>query len=134
MLRFAVVITLLCPAFAQKKPITLESLNETPRGGQAAAANWAPDGKTFVSRQGRKIILYDCATKASRDLISTEAMDSAAVSAPEDASAEWQNRRERSASLQWSPSGKELLYASGADIFLIHIATGKWDQLTQTPA
>jgi dipeptidyl-peptidase-4 len=35
--------------------------------------------------------------------------------------------------LQFSDSGKELLFPSGGDLFLIHVDTGKWDQLTKTP-
>ena len=46
---------------------------------------------------------------------------------------EWQNRRERAGGLQFSDSGNELLYPAGGDLFLIHVDTGKWGQLTKTP-
>jgi len=39
----------------------------------------------------------------------------------------------RSGGLQFSSDGKELLYAGGGDLFLVHVDTGKWDQLTKTP-
>jgi dipeptidyl-peptidase-4 len=61
-------------------------------------------------------------------------MDSAAVAVPrEDGPEDWTNRRARSGGLQFSDSGKELLYPAGGDLFLIHVDTGKWDQLTKTP-
>ena len=71
-------------AFAQKKPITLETLNQGGgRGGRGGGpVNWAPDGKTFVFRQGQSLRIYDPATKGSKELISTEALDAAAVKPP----------------------------------------------------
>src|SRR6185503_12968750 len=63
------------------KPITLETMEEagrlTPQGPGNPAA-WAPDGKQFLYRQGRKLIFYDPATGSSKDLIDTAAMDAAA--------------------------------------------------------
>jgi dipeptidyl-peptidase-4 len=61
-------------------------------------------------------------------------MDDAAVAVPhEDGPFDWQNRRERSGGLEFSASGKELLYPSGGDLFLIHVDTAQWQQLTKTP-
>ena len=70
--------------FAQKKPVTLETLNQGGRGGRGGggAANWAPDGKTFVFRQRQSLMIYNPATKTSRELVSTEAIDAAAVKPP----------------------------------------------------
>ena len=141
MLRFTVLLLALSPALllAQKKPITLETLYQSGgRGGRGAEAGgpaaWAPDGKTFLLRQGGKLVVYDPATKSTKDLISTDAIDSAAVAAPrEDGPMEWTNRRARAGGLQFSDSGKELLYPAGGDLFVIHVDTGKWDQLTKTP-
>ncbi len=120
-------------AFAQKKPITLDSLYEPHGGDGPGSANWAPDGKTFVFRQGRNLSIYDPSTKTSRVLVATSPMDEAAVKASDDGPFHWQNRGVREAGLQWSSSGKELLYSSGGDLFLIRVATGKWEQLTKTP-
>ena len=137
-MRKVLLFTLLSASlFAQKKPITLESMNEGRGGGGGrggGAATWAPDGKTFVTRQGRSLAIYNPATKTSKDLVSTEAMDAAAVRGPvEDGPVDWTNRRASPGGMQWSQSGKELLYATGGDIFLIHVDDGKWDQLTKTP-
>ncbi len=78
-------------------------------------------------------MIFDPATMRRKELIRTDAMDAAAVKAPEDGTTEWQNRRVRDSVLQWSSSGGELLYLSGGDLFLIHLATAKWEQLTTTP-
>lgn len=136
MLRRSLFLLIALPAFCQKKPITLDSLNDSQRRGaaEAGAPVWAPDGKTFVFRDGRKLLIYDCANRTTRDLVVTEALDAAATNAGDDGAVDWQNRRVRPRGLQWSSSGKQLLYATGGDLFLIHVDTGKWDQLTKTPA
>ena len=127
-------------AFAQKKPITLETLNQAGRGGGggrggAAAATWAPDGKTFLFRQGRNLMVYDPAAKSSKQVIALDGIDAAAVSAPpEDHPMDWINRRAGRGGMQFSADGKELLYSSGGDIFLIHLNSATWDQLTRTAA
>ncbi len=137
MRRLTLLLLLSIPLFAQKKPITLETMNQGGRGGRggAGAANWAPDGKTFLFRQGRSLMLYNPATKTSKELVSTEAIDAAAVKPPEETGPfDWTNRRARvSGGIQWSDSGKEILYESSGDLFLIHVDTGKWDQITKTP-
>jgi dipeptidyl-peptidase-4 len=124
--------------FAQKKPITMETLNQAGRGGGRGgfvSATWAPDGKTFLTRAGRNLAIYDPATQKSRELVSTEALDAAAVHPPaEDGPMDWQNRRARLGGMEWSADGKSILYSSGGDIFLIDAATGKWDQRTKTAA
>src|SRR5271156_1232126 len=124
--------------FAQKKPITLETLNEGGRGGggggRGGGSTWAPDGKTFVFRQGRSLMIYTPATKSSKELVATDAMDAAAVKGPaEDGPVDWTNRRASLGGMQWSQSGKELLYMTGGDIFLVHVEDAKWEQVTKTP-
>ena len=137
MRKIALLFLLAAALFAQKKPITLETLNQGGRGGRgvAGAATWAPDGKTFVFRQGRSLMIYDPAGKTSRTLVSTEAIDAAALKPPseEDQPMDWTNRRARIGGMEWSSDGKALLYSAGGDLFLIHTDTGKWDQITKTP-
>lgn len=136
MTRLWLLALLIAPAFAQKKPITLETLNQGGgRGGRGGGpVNWAPDGKTFVFRQGRSLRIYDPATKGSKELISTEALDAAAVKPPAPYGPfDWTNRRTRAGGLQWSQDGTKLLYESSGDLFLIHVDTGKWEQITKTP-
>ena len=136
MRKFVLFALLLPSAFAQKKPITLETLNLAGRGGGGRGffgATWAPDGKSFVTRAGRNLVVYDAATQKTRDLVSTEAIDNAAQRSRDDEGpTDWTNRRARLGGMQFSTDGKSLLYTSGGDVFLIDVATGKWDQLTRT--
>lgn len=137
----AFFLLLASAALAQKKPITLETLNQGGRGGGggrggAGAAIWAPDGKTFLVRQGRALMQYDPATKASKQIITLGEIDAAAVRAPEDQNQpmDWINRRAGRGGMEFSADGKEVVYSSGGDIFLIHVNSGTWDQLTKTEA
>ena len=141
MLKFTLCLVLAASAFGQRRPITLDSMNQGGRGGGggrgAAAPTWAPDGKTFVFRQGRSLAIYDPATRSSKDLVAVEAMDAAAApieASPTGQPFDWTNRRVRAGGLQFSSDGKELLYTTGGDLFLVHVDTGKWDQLTKTSA
>src|SRR5215469_15585229 len=139
MRKIGIALLLATCVFAQKKPITMETLNQAGRGGGGrggfGAATWAPDGKTFLTRQGRNLVIYDAATQKTRELVSTEAIDAAAVRPPaEDGPTDWQNRRARTGGTQWSADGKSILYTSGGDVFLIAVESGKWEQITRTPA
>jgi len=51
---------------AQKKPVTLETMEETARltpQGPGNPVAWAPDGKHFLYRQGPRLVVYDPATQ-----------------------------------------------------------------------
>jgi dipeptidyl-peptidase 4 len=124
-------------AFAQKKPVTLDTLSQVARAGRGAPAPelWMPDGKSFLVHQGKHLSLYDCATRRSKTLLALDEIDAAAVAPPADEGpTDWINRRAGVGSIQISSSGKELLYTGRGDVFLIHLDTGKWDQITKTPA
>ena len=133
MRRFSLFLWIAAQAFAQKKPITLDTLDEVRHGGRGGAVDWAPDGKSFVFREQKMLKIYDPASKSSKDLVSTEAMDNAAVKPDDTGPFDWINRRAHDGGLEWSGSSNELVYSSGGDIFLIHAGTGKWEQLTKTP-
>src|SRR3954447_25459064 len=99
MTKLSLILLLTFSAIAQKKAITLETLNGAGRGGGrggagAGAPTWLPDGKTFVFRQGRSLMVYDPATKAARLLVDTTSIDAAAVNPPpEEGPTDWTNRR-----------------------------------------
>ncbi len=131
-LPFVFSFVALLPAFAQKKPVTLESLKAVKHLGDGPAT-WAPDGKTFLFQRGSTLRIYDCASRTSKELVSTEALDSAAVKMPEEGAFGWTNRRVESGETAFSASGKEVLYTGEGDLFLIHVADGTWQQLTKTP-
>lgn len=139
MYKLAVVLLLASAAIAQKRPITLETLNLGGRGGGRGAGaagppTWAPDGKSFVFRQGRTLMLYDPATKTSKTLLDTSAIEAAALTPPAESGAvDWTNRRVRSSGMSFSADSKHLLFTANGDLFLIDVAAGTWDQLTHTP-
>jgi len=122
-------------AFAQKKPITLEALqtwrNSVARGTPGDPV-WAPDGKTFVYRQGSELKWFDVAAKKALDVADLTVLDDAALSPPAAERYEWENRRVDDARLQWSPRGHEVLYDGGGDLFLIMVPGGEWRQLVKT--
>lgn len=129
----ALLLLLAIPALAQKKPVTIEALYNPPaRVETNGAPIWAPDGKSFVFRRGANLMHYDPASQSSTQVVATEEIDKAAVKSTDSGPFGWENRRVRDTPIQWFPSGKELLYASGGDLFLIHLDTRKWDQITKT--
>jgi dipeptidyl-peptidase-4 len=129
-LLFLILTTL--PVFAQKKPVTLESLKDVKHEVDVAPT-WAPDGKTFLFEKDQSVRIYDPAKKTSRELVSIDKLDEAAVKGPEEGAFGWTNRRVESGGAEFSASGKEVLYLAAGDLFLIHVDTGKWQQLTKTP-
>jgi dipeptidyl-peptidase-4 len=122
---------------AQKKPVTLDALDAisrlTPQGPGNPLA-WAPTGDKWIFRQARRLMVYDAPSRASRELVDASAMDAAAVKhSAAGRPLDWENRRVRESSVQWSSNGAEILYSAG-DLFLIQAADGTWTQLTRTPA
>jgi hypothetical protein len=99
----------------------------------SARAGVGAGRKDFAFRQGRNLMLYNPATKSSKEILSLEPLDAAAVRPPAEERFSWDNRRLRLAGMEWSASGKELLYVSSGDLFLIHADTAKWEQLSKTP-
>src|ERR1051326_1957231 len=117
---------------AQKKPVTLESLTSGGRMRTTPSAIWAPDGKRFAYRESGRIWLYDVPSGRSRELITLSTFQTKAVLLPPPDATGWQNRRVGEQALQWSASGKELLVLEGGDLFLLHVDSGDWNQLTAT--
>jgi len=134
--RLCVWLAFASTLFAQKKPITLEALGDLTRAAfnrtTPGTAYWAPDGKTFAFRQGSDLRLYLAAAKQSKAIVSLQALDRAALDPPEDGPAEWTDRHAHTGGIAWSADGQSLVYTSGGDIFLIHVPTGTWEQLTKT--
>ncbi|HYL76063.1 MAG TPA: DPP IV N-terminal domain-containing protein [Bryobacteraceae bacterium] len=120
---------------AQKKPITIESITQRSAGARAdfgGSPVWAPDGTHFAYTKGRQIMLYDVTAKTEKELLALEALEKAAVPVPEAQRFDFQNRRVAESSYEWSRSGKELLLSVRGDLFLYHLESAKWDQLTAT--
>src|SRR5271169_3163656 len=101
----ALFLAFVASALAQKKPITLAALAEFHEAAakEDGPALWAPDGKSFVFQRAKTLALYDPAAKTSRELVSTEPMDAAAVAPRETRAFDWTNRRVAADSgSQWS--------------------------------
>ena len=125
-------------AFAQRKPVTLDALNEW-RGAALIRARqtpsdpvWAPDGKSFAFRQANVLRVYDVAARASREIVSLTALNAAAVDPPQPDRMQWENRRVDESPVQWFPSADRLLVAAQGDLFVVDAAGGKWKQVTKT--
>jgi dipeptidyl-peptidase-4 len=119
--------------FAQKKPVTIDTVMEQRHEGEAPEPVWAPDGKHFAYFQGGEVRLYDVAAKSDKPLLSLAPLEKAAVAVPEPARFDWQNRRVSEDSLEWSQSGKQMLLSVKGDLFLFSLDNGSWQQLTATP-
>ena len=120
----------------KRKPVTIEAIGGMTeaemRGGGFAAPVWAPDGRRFAYLAGGNIWLYDCATQSKKEAAFFGALDSAAVKVPSEGPFPFENRRVREERIQWFPDGRDLLLQAGGDLFVWHLETGKWDQLTAT--
>ncbi|MBK5292820.1 MAG: S9 family peptidase [Acidobacteriia bacterium] len=114
-----------------KKPVTLESISA---GGRPVTFNpiWSPDSKSFLRRQGTRLLLYDIASRKEKELVDTRLMEEAAVATPQPEAFEWTNRRAREQPVQWSSSGGQLLLQIKGDLFLFDMAASNWKQLTRT--
>ena len=129
-LLFAVISVLL---FAQKKPVTIDTVIQQNHGEETPPVVWAPDGKHFAYFQGSEVMLFDVAAKSEKTLLSLAPLEKAAVPVAEPQRFDWQNRRVSEDSLEWDHSGKRLLLSVRGDLFLFSLDSGAWEQLTATP-
>ena len=122
-------------AWAQKKPVTLESVTESRPHG-AITPIWSPSGDRLVYRDADTLHLVDCASAKDSELIHLSRLESAAVKGPEPATFDWTNRRVAAEPVQWFPSGKELLVSEGGDLFIVPVSGANssqgFTQLTST--
>jgi dipeptidyl-peptidase 4 len=134
--RSIAVLTLACCAWAAdlgKKPITLEALAGRQAPPALGEPVWASDGKCFVYTEGSKLLLYDVASRSKRELVSLDAVAAAATAVPPADRSGWEDRDVKEETVQWLPSGKQLLLSAGGDLFLFRVEVGGWTQLTATP-
>src|SRR5579863_2091113 len=119
-------------AHAQKKPITIESLVAERRVTGLGPIEWAQDGKRFAWLERKELWLYDTGSGQRKVLVNLDALDAKAVKVAAPEVSDWTNRRVSEQRFAWSESGNEILISSSGDLFLLHVDTGKWDQLTAT--
>ena len=119
--------------FAEKKPITIDTLMESgDHSERPGAPAWSPTGKEFAFQKGGKLWLYDIGARKAQELLDLSELNKAAVKPPEDEAFDWQNRRVAESSFTWDKSGEQLLIAAGGDLFLLQKSSKKWEQLTAT--
>lgn len=123
---------ILVSLFAQKKPITIDTVIQHSHEREAPQVVWTPDGKQFAYFKGGDVMLYDVAAKTEKTLLSLAPLEKVAVPVPESARFDWQNRRVSEDSLEWTHSGQQLLLSVHADLFFYSLDTGTWEQLTAT--
>jgi dipeptidyl-peptidase-4 len=132
--RVSLVLACLSPTIqAAKKPITLDVLAKPPHSDNGGAPLWAPDGRHFAFYKDKTVMLYDVPAKSAKELINLEPLEAAAVKVPTPERFDWRNRRVQTESFEWSADGREILLEVNGDLFLWHVNSGKWDQLTATP-
>ena len=129
----------LATAFAQKKPITLQALEEIAAipaaGTPGSPLAWSPDGTRFVFRQGEKLRIYSAATQTSSDLTDVAKLaptPDTVTQSPQPF--EWENRGVSETPVQWSATGDSILYAAGGELFLIAVQDGTPKHLPVTSA
>src|SRR4029077_11243669 len=112
------------------KPITIESLIAERRVTGLGPVEWAPDGKRFACLERKELWLYDTGSGQRKVLVNLGALDAKAVKAAASEASDCTNRRVSEQHFAWSESANEILISSSGDLFLLHVDTGKWDQLT----
>jgi dipeptidyl-peptidase-4 len=134
MTKAALCVLLVTVASAQKKPITLDALDEPEAPRAERSLVWAPDGGHFAFREEGKLMVFDVAARKSKQVAVIRDLASAASRRSSgDGPFDWTNRRERVGGFEWFPDGKALLLSAGGDIFVVRADNGKWEQLTNTP-
>ena len=130
----ALVIAVLLPLATQgqKKPVTIDAITAKRTVTGFGPVEWAPDGKRFAWLEEKELWLYDVASGQKKLVVDLGDLDAKAVKSAAPEAFDWRNRRVSEQRFSWSRSGKEMLIATGGDLFLLHVDSGKWDQLTST--
>ena len=127
---------LACSVFAQKKPITLESLKQRNLTEGAVSPLWAPNGYQFAYSKAGALHLYDARTKQTK-VIFAKLSDLSALAVKDshpDPAFTWQNRRVQEQRYQWAPGSEAMLIVEGGDLFWVNTTNGEARQLTKTEA
>ncbi len=125
------VFLLISVATAAKNPVTLDAVINAPVVPRPEIV-WAPDGERFVVSEKGQILLYEVRSGKERVVIELDKLEKAAVPSLPPAVFDWTNRRVGERDIQWFADGKRLLVAASGDLFVVDVAKGKFDALTQT--
>jgi dipeptidyl-peptidase 4 len=120
-------------ALAAKKPVTVESITRSDSGKPVVTGLvWAPDGKSLAYSESNAVWRYDVGTRARKQIVSLSDLENKATKTARQESQDWTNRHVIEQSFAWSKSGQEMLVSAGGDLFLVHLADARVDQLTAT--
>lgn len=130
------LVALLAAAFSlqltpAKKPVTVEAVINAP-STRLENVVWAPDGERFILKERGQISLYDVRSGKARSVAAMDELERAAVKSPPPPVFDWTNRHVDERDVQWFADGKRLLVAAGGDLFIVDIAKGRFEALTQT--
>ncbi len=119
-------------AAAQKKPVTIDAMLQPPVNKGMGAIVWSPDGARFATLEDKKLMIYDVATRQSRELLAMSSLESRAHKVPETTPFDWANRRVGAQPLQWFAAGDRLLLQVAGDLFVVRADNAAIEQLTAT--
>src|SRR5262249_36824781 len=125
---------ILCPAAAQKRPVTLDDVTAPRQRNVRSKAVWSSDGSRLAFTEHNAIWQYEVRSDAKKEIVSLARLREKAVKPPSSTAFDWQNRRVSESSLQWSNAGDAMLVAEAGDLFLVKLPSGDWTQLTNTAA
>jgi dipeptidyl-peptidase-4 len=128
-IRCALLFVAIAALASDKKPVTLQNM---PAPVRMPPVTWAPDGKRFAWMEDKSIQQYEVASKKKKTLVALGPLEEKAVKPPKQEGTDWQNRRVSEQSFQWSSNSQEILISLQGDLFLFHIDSAKWEQLTAT--
>ena len=125
-------LALALAAQTQKKPVTIDAITPEHKVAGFAPVQWSPDSKRFAWLEEKELWLYDVPSGQRKLLATLSDLEAKAARPPASEAFDWQNRHVAEQAFTWSDSNKEILIAAGGDLFLLHVDSGKWDQLTST--
>jgi dipeptidyl-peptidase 4 len=134
MFRLAVIAATLltAPLFAaEHKPVTIDDVINAPAPARGEIV-WAPDGERFVLVEHGEIILYEIRSGKEHSVIALDKLRNAAIPTTPAPVFDWTNRRVGEHQVQWFADGKRLLVVSAGDLFIVDVAKGRIEPLTQT--
>jgi dipeptidyl-peptidase 4 len=116
---------------AERRPVTIDDVVNAPRNSNAEIV-WAPDGERFAISERGEVLLYEVRSGKERSIISLDKLQNAAVAGLPATQFDWTNRRVGEHAVQWFADGKRLLVEASGDLFVVDVARGRFDALTQT--